>query len=219
MTFIYTYAVFVTFLLLGSWKERDMATSLQLWVWPNLRRRLFPWKRQRLWLCWMSKIATTDPLRRSLHGWCCRSPRCHWWPQQPKSGVAALGGVCLQRSTAQSQVTWDLARCECMNAVFKKKKLKKREKHMVSQALWKVILLFFRFSLACRRKLLEDLMSRVCDLNACANASGKGRSDMTVNVLEAAADIFLQKDRGWSQRIISRCTVLLSSSLHSELGC
>ena len=45
-----------------------------------------------------------------------------------------------------------------------------------------------------RRKLLEDLMSRVCDLNACANASGKGRSDMTVNVLEAAADIFLQKE-------------------------
>ena len=50
--------------------------------------------------------------------------------------------------------------------------------------------------LAFRRKLLEDLMSRVCDLNACANASGKGRSDMTVNVLEAAADIFLQKDTG-----------------------
>jgi hypothetical protein len=38
---------------------------------------------------------------------------------------------------------------------------------------------------------LEELVARVNDLNACANARGKGRSDMTVEVLEAAAKVFL----------------------------
>lgn len=56
-------------------------------------------------------------------------------------------------------------------------------------------------------------MSRVCDLNACANASGKGRSDMTVNVLEAAADIFLQKDTGvgvkWLCLHLGVCVIIL----------
>ena len=44
---------------------------------------------------------------------------------------------------------------------------------------------------AFRRNLLEELVARVNDLNACANARGKGRSDMTVEVLEAAAKVFL----------------------------
>lgn len=45
-----------------------------------------------------------------------------------------------------------------------------------------------------RRNLLEELVARVNDLNACANARGKGRSDMTVEVLEAAAKVFLAQD-------------------------
>ena len=55
---------------------------------------------------------------------------------------------------------------------------------------------------AYRRNLLEELVARVNDLNACANARGKGRSDMTVEVLEAAAKVFLQAGRlSWLQSI------------------
>ncbi|CAJ1396672.1 unnamed protein product [Effrenium voratum] len=46
-----------------------------------------------------------------------------------------------------------------------------------------------------RRLLLEELLHRVGELNACANAKGKGRQDMTVSVLEAAADSYLTEDR------------------------
>lgn len=38
---------------------------------------------------------------------------------------------------------------------------------------------------------MEELVARVNDLNVCANVRGKGRSDMTVKVLEAAANVFL----------------------------
>ena len=49
---------------------------------------------------------------------------------------------------------------------------------------------------------MEELVARVNDLNACANARGKGRSDMTVEVLEAAAKVFLQAGRlSWLQSI------------------
>lgn len=44
----------------------------------------------------------------------------------------------------------------------------------------------------CRWRLLCELVRRVSELNACANARGKGRSDMTVEVLETAAQIFLE---------------------------
>ena len=137
-------------LMMLTWRPLWLSfCPLQLWVWPNLRRRLFSWKCQWLWLCWMSKIAATDPLRRSLHGWCRRSPGCHWWPQRPQSGVAALGGVCLQRSTAQSQVTWNLARMwvheRCIFWMFFWRK-QKTHAVPVSQALWKVILSFFLHS-------------------------------------------------------------------------
>ena len=43
-----------------------------------------------------------------------------------------------------------------------------------------------------RWRLLCDLVLRVSELNACANGRGKGRSDMTVEVLETAAKIFLE---------------------------
>ena len=98
------------------------------------------------------------------------------------------------RVAQHGKVTGHSVRCGWMNAVFFLKNTENNRKHMVT---WCTKLLASRpVFFACRRKLLEDLMSRVCDLNACANASGKGRSDMTVNVLEAAADIFLQKDTG-----------------------
>lgn len=67
----------------------------------------------------------------------------------PQSGVAALGGVCLQRSTAQSQVTWNLARMwvheRCIFWMFFWRK-QKTHAVPVSQALWKVILSFFLHS-------------------------------------------------------------------------
>eukprot|EP00438_Fugacium_kawagutii_P022684 Skav224908 [mRNA] locus=scaffold1112:493886:495009:- [translate_table: standard] len=43
-----------------------------------------------------------------------------------------------------------------------------------------------------RRTVLEELLSRVGDLNSVANARGKGRKDMTIDVLEAAAQVFLE---------------------------
>lgn len=40
--------------------------------------------------------------------------------------------------------------------------------------------------------MLEELLSRVGDLNSVANARGKGRKDMSIDVLEAAAQVFLE---------------------------
>eukprot|EP00930_Biecheleria_cincta_P094963 TRINITY_DN8678_c0_g1_i1.p1 TRINITY_DN8678_c0_g1~~TRINITY_DN8678_c0_g1_i1.p1 ORF type:complete len:575 (-),score=98.28 TRINITY_DN8678_c0_g1_i1:24-1703(-) len=42
-----------------------------------------------------------------------------------------------------------------------------------------------------RRRALQSLVAQVASLNACANIRGKGRQDLTFEVLEAAADVFL----------------------------
>ena len=65
---------------------------------------------------------------------------------------------------------------------------------------------------AYRRNLLEELVARVNDLNACANARGKGRSDMTVEVLEAAAKVFLQ-----AGRLMVTVNPRQSTSIHPEI--
>ncbi|CAK9083742.1 unnamed protein product [Durusdinium trenchii] len=45
-----------------------------------------------------------------------------------------------------------------------------------------------------RRAFLHDLLVRVGELNACANARGKGRSDFSMEVLEVAAKLYLSQD-------------------------
>eukprot|EP00930_Biecheleria_cincta_P069726 TRINITY_DN57435_c0_g1_i1.p1 TRINITY_DN57435_c0_g1~~TRINITY_DN57435_c0_g1_i1.p1 ORF type:complete len:629 (+),score=114.68 TRINITY_DN57435_c0_g1_i1:64-1887(+) len=44
------------------------------------------------------------------------------------------------------------------------------------------------------RSVLEKLLAQISNLNACVNVEGRGREDMTIEVLEAAADAFSISD-------------------------
>ena len=52
---------------------------------------------------------------------------------------------------------------------------------------------FVRFN--CSSLSKERLVRQVAILNSCANMRGKGRGDLSIEVLEVAADVYLSKDR------------------------
>ncbi|CAK9045732.1 unnamed protein product [Durusdinium trenchii] len=52
-----------------------------------------------------------------------------------------------------------------------------------------------------QRECLERLVRQVAILNSCANMRGKGRGDLSIEVLEVAADVYLSKETSQSQKV------------------